>query len=80
MLVSQAVFPVPLAALKTHCRMDFAEVTCPTCFEHFSVALPAVEELPCEVDYDCEICCRPMIISFYEESGDAFAEARGIHD
>ena len=44
--------------------MDFAEVTCPTCFEVFEVAVPPLEELPTEVDYDCEVCCRPMVIVF----------------
>jgi hypothetical protein len=46
------------------CRMDFAEVTCPTCFEFFEVAVPPPEEQPAEVDYDCEVCCRPMVIVF----------------
>lgn len=39
-------------------------VTCPACFEDFEVASPALAELPCDVDYDCEICCRPMRIYF----------------
>ena len=32
------------------------------------------EELPAEMDYDCEICCRPLILIF-DESG---AYARGL--
>ena len=44
--------------------MDFAEVTCPTCFEFFEVAVPPPEEQPAEVDYDCEVCCRPIVIVF----------------
>lgn len=44
--------------------MDLAEVTCPTCCETFEVAVPPPEELPAEIDYDCEICCRPMLIVF----------------
>ena len=47
--------------------MNFAEVTCPTCFENFEVALPHPDEMPTEVDYDCEVCCRPMVIVFSEE-------------
>ena len=47
--------------------MEFAEVTCPTCFETFEVAVPPPDELPAEVDYDCEICCRPMTIVFTRE-------------
>jgi len=42
--------------------MEFAEVTCPTCFEVFEVAVPPLDELPTEFDYDCEVCCRPMVI------------------
>jgi hypothetical protein len=44
--------------------MEFAQVTCPTCFEVFEVAVPHPAELPTEVDYDCEVCCRPMVIVF----------------
>lgn len=56
--------------------MNFAEVTCPTCFESFEVAVPPPEELPAEVDYDCEVCCRPMVIVFTED--DVYA--RGLAD
>lgn len=45
-------------------------VTCPSCFESFEVAAPALAELPCDVDYDCEVCCRPMRIYF--EAGEPF--------
>ena len=44
--------------------MNLAEVTCPTCFEVFEVAVPQSDEMPAEVDYDCEVCCRPMVIVF----------------
>ncbi|MFZ9937841.1 MAG: CPXCG motif-containing cysteine-rich protein [Luteolibacter sp.] len=56
--------------------MNFAQVTCPTCFECFEVAVPPPEELPAEVDYDCEVCCRPMAIVF---TGDE-VYARGLAD
>ncbi len=52
--------------------MEFSEVTCPSCFEAFSIALPNANELPAELDYDCEVCCRPMVIHISEE-GDASA-------
>lgn len=44
--------------------MELESVQCPTCFEWFEVARPPAEECPAEVDYDCEICCRPMLICF----------------
>ncbi len=47
--------------------MEFAQVTCPTCFEVFEVAVPHPDEMPAEVDYDCEVCCRPMVIVFTED-------------
>lgn len=55
--------------------MELAEVTCPTCFEVFEVAIPHPDEMPTEVDYDCEICCRPMIIVFTEN--EVYAKGLG---
>ena len=60
--------------------METISVTCPTCFEGFDVPTPAPGEFPTELDYDCEVCCRPMIISVTEEEGEILAEARGIED
>lgn len=60
--------------------MELTPVTCPTCFEVFEVAAPAPEELPAEWDYDCEVCCRPMIIAFYADGEEVYGEARGISD
>ena len=56
--------------------MELAEVTCPTCFEVFEVAVPHLDEMPTEMDYDCEICCRPMTLVFTED--DVYA--RGLAD
>ena len=56
--------------------MELAEVTCPTCFEVFEVAVPSLDEMPTEVDYDCEICCRPMMIVFTEDE----VYAKGLGD
>ena len=60
--------------------MDTAPVICPTCFEEFHVPVPPAEETPAEVDYDCEVCCRPMVIAFEADGSEVFAVARGIHD
>lgn len=59
---------------------DPVYVTCPACFEEFEVAPPALSETPAEWDYDCEVCCRPMVIRFESEDGEIFAEARGLGD
>lgn len=55
-------------------------VVCPACFEEFSVQPPSPGELPAQWDYDCEVCCRPMVIVFGEEDGDVVAEARSLAD
>ncbi len=60
----------------TDWAMELAHVTCPTCFESFELAMPHPDETPAEVDYDCEVCCRPMVIVF---TGDD-AYARGLAD
>ena len=59
---------------------ELVEVTCPSCFEVFSVAAPESMECPSSVDYDCEVCCRPMVISFWYENGSANAVAQGLDD
>jgi hypothetical protein len=58
----------------------FVTVTCPSCFQQFEVAAPPPEELPAELDYDCEICCRPMAIFIEEEDGEVRAEAHGTSE
>ena len=59
---------------------DFIDVTCPSCFQVFSVAAPMPDECPSDVDYDCEICCRPLRISFWEEGGLVEGDAYGLGD
>jgi hypothetical protein len=56
----------------------FAAVICPTCHESFDVPAPPADETPCEIDYDCEVCCAPMMILFTAEGGEVFGEARGL--
>jgi hypothetical protein len=58
--------------------MSFIPVTCPTCSESFEVEAPHETEVPCTVDYDCEVCCRPMTISFWEDEGEIVAQASGL--
>ncbi|HUF61611.1 MAG TPA: CPXCG motif-containing cysteine-rich protein [Verrucomicrobiales bacterium] len=44
--------------------MTSVSVQCPVCGEVFVVLAPPEEETPADVDYDCEVCCRPMRILF----------------
>ncbi len=55
-------------------------ITCPTCGESFAIVAPPESEVPSSVDYDCEICCRPMLVSFWEEDGEITGEAQGLGD
>jgi hypothetical protein len=64
------------AITATFSAMELAEVTCPTCFEVFEVAMPHPDEMPAEVDYDCEVCCRPKLIVFTENE----VYAKGLGD
>ena len=59
---------------------SFVTVTCPSCFESFEIASPPIEELPTDLDYDCEICCRPMVIHVEGDEDGVWAEARGLND
>ena len=45
----------------------FGAVQCPSCFECFEVSIPPLTECPTNLDYDCEVCCRPMVIVVDEE-------------
>jgi hypothetical protein len=57
---------------------EFAEVVCPTCHEIFEVPAPDISEVPCEWDYDCEVCCAPMRIVFSAGDEGVVAEAHGL--
>ncbi len=55
-----------------------AEVMCPVCGEIFSLPVPAPDEVPCEFDYDCEVCCSPMRVVCTGEDGEVSAVACGL--
>ena len=56
--------------------MITAQVTCPSCFENFSIPLDEGNPEGSEIDYDCEVCCRPMIVTLFSDG----AEARSLDD
>jgi hypothetical protein len=56
-------------------NMNLYDVMCPSCGEYFSVMGPSPEEGPTEWDYDCEVCCRPMVIIFDDDQ--AYAKGLG---
>ncbi len=60
--------------------MQTVSVTCPACFENFEVMAPYPNEVPCDVDYDCEVCCRPMRIAFDVEDDEVYGMAYGLDD
>lgn len=54
--------------------MEMYEVQCPSCFELFSLTIDAVGSgESSEIDYDCEVCCHPMVIVMAE--GGVFAKS-----
>jgi hypothetical protein len=55
--------------------METVEVQCPHCYQIFEVAVPPLEEQPCVVDYDCEICCHPIVLRFAEDLAEAHSLA-----
>ncbi|MEM9445377.1 MAG: CPXCG motif-containing cysteine-rich protein [Verrucomicrobiota bacterium] len=55
------------------------EVTCPHCFEVFSLPGPSPAECPTEWDYDCEVCCSPMMIRFIVDGERVVAEAENMY-
>lgn len=60
--------------------MQLVPVICPACHQEFGVPAPWPDELPALLDYDCEVCCRPMVIAIRDEDGEVFAEARGLDE
>jgi hypothetical protein len=52
---------------------NLADIQCPSCFEWFSFALQqdALAADGVEMDYDCEVCCRPMRVIV--SADDAYA-------
>jgi hypothetical protein len=52
---------------------NLTDIQCPSCFEWFSFTLPHedISASEVEMDYDCEVCCRPMRVIV--SSGEAYA-------
>ena len=57
-------------------EIDTDFIQCPACWESFEIVVPPPSECPCEIDYDCEVCCRPFRI-FCDELGGASALSLG---
>ena len=56
-------------------------VTCPSCYQSFDVVAPAASEVPAAWDYDCEVCCHPMVIHWLaDEEGTVYGEAHSLVD
>lgn len=54
--------------------MEVCEVQCPSCFEWFAFPMPPEGEGEgAEMDYDCEVCCRPMVIRVFEGGAEAYS-------
>ena len=60
--------------------MNPVVVTCPHCWESFSIPGPAPFETPVTWDYDCEVCCRPMMIEFTADGEEVIGEAFSLDE
>ena len=61
--------------------MEEKFIECPYCRQRVSVLLDTGVEGRVELVDDCEVCCRPMTLSVYEdELGDVCVEAYGLDD
>ena len=60
--------------------MELVSITCPTCFEVFEILSPPASEVPSEIDYDCEICCSPMIIEFLQVDQKIEAFSKSLNE
>lgn len=61
--------------------VNWLPVTCPTCFETFEIPAPDRQEAGSQIDYDCEVCCRPMVLTIVEEApGELSAHAASLDD
>ena len=58
------------------CRAEMEEVMCPSCGEWFAVSVPPRDECPAVLDYDCEVCCRPLLLDV-DEDGQVLARGTG---
>jgi hypothetical protein len=59
---------------------EFVSVTCPACGETFEVEVPQDADFPAELDYDCEVCCRPMVIRLWVTRNGVETEAHRISE
>ena len=48
--------------------MTYVHIDCPFCGEPFSFAADAVEGARQSLVVDCEICCRPIVVSLAWEA------------
>ena len=58
--------------------MNLIKILCPTCFEVFEIVPPPLSEIPVELDYDCEVCCSPLIIDLFRNGDEMTVESRAL--
>lgn len=54
---------------------DFCKVVCPHCFQEIEMAIPDPISSSGEFDYDCEVCCRAILISWQRYNEEIYAQA-----
>ena len=51
--------------------MDADRITCPYCWQAIEIEAPVYDALPVEFTTDCEVCCRPIKVSYSWDAIDA---------
>jgi len=49
--------------------LNNSQIICPVCGELFDVSTIPPEDFGSTLDYDCEVCCRPLLIEVNSEGG-----------
>ena len=57
----------------------FLQLECPHCGETMVLAVPNPEMEAGTFDYDCEVCCRPFVVSWNRQD-DGFFEGEAFDD
>lgn len=56
------------------------DIHCPYCGERFEIVID-LSALDQEYIEDCYVCCRPMVVSVFEDAGgEAVVQVRGEND
>lgn len=56
----------------------FQTIQCPTCFENFQIHVYPEEGKDQSMVYDCEVCCRPILLEIHFEGSTPTISAKSL--